>query len=710
MDAANKRKAGLVLFRAVVLVAAFGSTIRLLSDDVVPPGPGGVLLFASALFCIGAMGLASSLNGRVRLGSIPLLVLVALFLALGTLTCTLAAPTPFLSFACFLPLAGNLLFFFVVLYAGRDREFGKFILKGALGAVLIQCVLGIYQFYSSPARDGFGNFRGTYATSPHIAGVLAMCVPVAAGLLMNSVHERLDRSIWPRRVVYSLALIVTTGALYYAGSAVAWIVLVPAMGLALLWTGRTYLARNRPVVLACAAVVLLLAVAATVLQTQEAFRIPGYAETPMRLRSVGENIERNLAFAARSPLLGEGYELGEPYFSGPSLKGPELANPGVFRLAAEGGFLAALLFLCLCLGAFVLFWRDQKKIPPVEGFDPKVVVGKRRSLKGIELTSLGILGGAIAFLAFSPGLQVFSRPAFLLLFLPLWLLFLTVSYSYKHFQLVVENQRDFVAIGAAAGASFGLLYSFLEGDLMHPPSQFLLLLLLGVAASRTLGEARVRKIDIRSPKFVRPILGAFCSCLCLSAVVMAALLWPLETRKTRLFGEEREEGRTFMTTPRRVREIRNLARAYRRDGHLWSHLGEARLKLYASRQWASDRDDAVLLEQASEDFRRASELSRSWRVEAEEGWAWMDAAAASPRSVADFVSRACAAFRTAVARAPDVPEPHAGLGEALFLLGERGEALEAFREALRLSDENPSFDRLPPWLLKRVRVRLGEKE
>ena len=134
------------------------------------------------------------------------------------------------------------------------------------------------------------------------------------------------------------------------------------------------------------------------------------------------------------------------------------------------------------------------------------------------------------------------------------------------------------------------------------------------------------------------------------------------------------------------------------------------MKLYASRQWASDRDDPVLPEQAAEDFRRASGLSRSWRVAVEEGWAWMDAATASPRSVADFVSRARASFRTAVARAPGVPEPRAGLGEALFLLGERGEALEAFREALRLSDENPSFDRLPPWLLRRVRVRLGEME
>ena len=54
MDAASKRKIGLFLFRAVVIVAAFASTIRLLSDDPVAPGPGGLLLFTGALFCLGA--------------------------------------------------------------------------------------------------------------------------------------------------------------------------------------------------------------------------------------------------------------------------------------------------------------------------------------------------------------------------------------------------------------------------------------------------------------------------------------------------------------------------------------------------------------------------------------------------------------------------------------------------------------------------------
>ncbi|MHC4600513.1 MAG: hypothetical protein ACYS47_16075 [Planctomycetota bacterium] len=716
MDPGTKRRLrnGLVLLAAST--AGFGSTFRLLVDDLAFPGPGGLLLFASALVGLGLLGVGAASEGRVRVRAHSTVLLTLGILAAGAATSLFVSPSPFRSGAVFFPYAANLLFFFLVLFGGQDREFGKLILKGALGVALVQCALGIYQFYTLPPGENLSTFHGTNLSSSRIAGILAMMIPVAAGLLVNSIHEHMDRSIWPRRILYSVSTVFLIGGLYYTGSEVAWTALAFGLVLALLMVGGTYLGRNRKIVLVVGGVLLLLAAGAATIQTQTTFRIPGYGTLPQRLQSGADRLRENLDTAVDHPLLGTGYDEKKLFL--PEAEDQETPGgaPAFSELAALGGFPVAGAFLLFLLGGLTHFWRSRE-LTPVGKLEARVLVGTRRTLKAIDVTAAGVLGGALAFIAVLILPTPIFPTAFLLLFLPLWGLILTTSFSYKHFRLVVENQRDFVAIGAAAGAAVGTLRSFITGDLTHPPTQFLLLLLLALALSRRARPAAMRVIDFRSPKFVRPLAGLACVLLCLAGLGLALWGFGGELKKTELASPlpEREglflfpevRGPSTEVLRERVRLARRLAETYRVDAHLWTTLGTARLKLLQKELWAGDESawEAALGESARA-FTRARETSRSHRLRGREGWAWLSVALVTHPPSPELLTRAGDAFGEAARSAPRHPAHAAGFGEVLFARGETAAGREKLAEALRLSAEAAWGDRLTPDLARTIRARL----
>ncbi|MHC5035735.1 MAG: O-antigen ligase family protein [Planctomycetota bacterium] len=762
MDAAKKRTLSNACILVVVFATAFGLVFRLLHEDLSSPGPGSLVLFACSLFCLAGLGFVASLTGRARVRVLGLDLLILLLLVSGILTSAFASPTPFLSAAAFLPFAANLLFFLVIVFGGDDREFGKFFLKAALGVVLVQAGLGIYQVYAAPSSNEINPLRGTYSSPGHIAGMLAMMIPVAAGLLINAIHERLDRAIWPRRVLYALAVVFLAGGLYYTGSEITWITLALGMGAALVLTGKTYLARNQKAFSLTVVVFILLAVVATAFQTHSSFHITGYGQSPDRIENATQFIQEDIEVAVRSPLLGAGYDRDVDRL--PPVRAPvsAAARPAFSRLAAEGGMTAlAAMFLFFAV-ALALFWEGMKS-PVVDTLEPRVEVGHRRTLKAIELTSIGVLGGSVAFFAthlLNPGI---SRVTFLLVFLTLWILIVTSSFSYKHFKAVVENQRDFVAIGAITGAIVGVLRSFLTGDLLHPPTQCLLFLLLGVALSRTIKPDRARTLRFRSPKFLRPLLGLLCGLTALCAIALVLWGWPREAKKASFVSRVLHTDAPRESVPQasaRVRTIRKLAREYRVDAHLWAEMGVLALGQFAlesrvsslrgvesipiggeereafethvdlfvraveERQgeaaesaraevrttvqaWLGAPSTNPWIREAASAFRKARRFSRSHRLRGEEGWAWVSAAMSTRPPSRALLIQANACFLEALRIAPTHAAHRAGLGETLFWLGAPAEANRAFSRALRDSAEGGPRSRLSQERLRRVHARLA---
>jgi hypothetical protein len=416
------------------------------------------------------------------------------------------------------------------------------------------------------------------------------------------------------------------------------------------------------------------------------------------------------------PVLGRGYDEKKLFLPGTGGVETPGGAPAFSELAALGGFPVAAAFFLFLLGGLVHFWRSREPSPGGK-LEARVLVGTRRTLKAIDVTAAGILGGALAFIAVLILPTHVFPTALLLLFLPLWGLILTTSFSYKHFRLVVENQRDFVAIGAAAGAATGMARSLFTGDLTHPPTQFLLLLLLALALSRRARPKEMRVLDFRSPKFLRPLAGTACVLLCLTGLGLGLWGFGGERRKTALASPlpEREgpflypevRGPSAEVLRERVRLARRLAETYRYDAHLWTTLGTARLKLLQKELWAGDDTvwDAALRESARA-FARARETSRSHRLRGREGWAWLSVALVTQPPNAELLRRAHDAFKEAARLAPGHPAHRAGMGEVFIARGETRAGREKLREALRLSSEADWGDRLPPDLLRGIGVRL----
>ncbi|MHC4778125.1 MAG: tetratricopeptide repeat protein [Planctomycetota bacterium] len=350
--------------------------------------------------------------------------------------------------------------------------------------------------------------------------------------------------------------------------------------------------------------------------------------------------------------------------------------------------------------------------------EARVVVGRRRELKAIDLATAGTAGGTAAIIAilFLPA-SIFPA-TYLALFLPAWVLVLMTSFSYKHFRLQVENQRDFVAIGAAAGAFVGTFRSFVTGDLLHPASQFLILLLLAAALSRRGRLDDLRTLDFRSPKILRPVLGLSCSLLCAGGLVLG--LWGMgaEIEKSALAAQP-PAGEGTVEAPRtggpsrpqlraRVRSTRRLARQYSRDAHLWSRLGTTRLELLRAELWEGDESgwEAGLAE-AAEAFRRSRSHSRSHRLLGLEGWAWLSTAMVSHSPSPELLEKALKAFEEAARAHPRFATHAAGMGETLYRLGKPIEGEAALSKALELDESESRMDRLPPELGKVIRAKLG---
>ncbi|MCU0722043.1 MAG: hypothetical protein MUC63_00235 [Planctomycetes bacterium] len=509
MDASAKEVAVKVLSLAACSAAGFGTAIRLLRDDPEPPGPAGGALLACALLAAGLLAVAAAVRGQAALRA-PLVGLLAVLVPTLGLLSVLLAPGPAApGLGVLASLAGAFLFFPAALQAGRDGEWTKNLLKAALGIAAVQALIGVAQFFGG---DG-GGVRGTLGSPTHAAGVLAMALPAAAGLLLNSIHETLDPSVWPRRALYALLLLVFVAGLFTAGSETAWLSLAVGALVFLGMAGGTYLQRNVRVLAAVLAAAAAAATGAVVLQAQPDQRLPGYGTLRARADLAGRSAREDARAVARSPLLGDGFAGESRRAAEPARARGEAAVSSPLRLAASGGvplLAALLLLLALSFSAAIRGFR-----PGGDGEEGEhVVVGRRRPVKAIEVASAAAAGGAAAFLFAGAEASGLGRAVFLAALLPLWLTVQATAYSYKHFRLVGENRRDFVAIGAAAGAAAGLVRSLAGDDLLHAPTLFFLLLLLAVAVARSSPEEADWPIDLRRPKALRPAAAILGVLLC----------------------------------------------------------------------------------------------------------------------------------------------------------------------------------------------------
>jgi hypothetical protein len=517
MNAPLKDAVSRALALAASAAVGFGAVARLIREDAVLPGPGSSALLAAALAGAGCMILAASVRGSTLL-RFPLILFVAVLVPALGFASVLLAPgrrpqgLPFLA-----AFAGAFLFLPVALQGGRDREFSKNLLKAAIGAVAIQAAVGVSQFLGEGSERGRAALQGTMDSSPHLAGLLVMALPAMAGLFVNSIHETLDPSVWPRRLLYGVTGLLFAAGLYDAGSETAWAALALGAVAFLGFTGWSYVRGKLRVLLPAAGVVLAVAGAAAVLQTQTGFRPPGYGRLETRRELVRASSRDDLAGIARSPSFGDGFARESLRARGEAGAEARGAAPSPLRLASAAGLPLLAAFLLLLALSFTALARGTRAAGPPEQ-EERVVVGRRRAVKAIEIASAVAAGGTAAFLLAGEGAPSLSRATFLVICLPLWLAFLAGTYSYKHFQMVGENRRDFVAIGAAAGVVAGLFRSLAGDDLLHPPSLFFVLLLLAVAVSRSLAPEEGQPLDFRSPKILRPAMGIVGLLLCAAGV------------------------------------------------------------------------------------------------------------------------------------------------------------------------------------------------
>jgi hypothetical protein len=530
MNAPFKDAVTKALALAAAAAAGFGIAVRLLRDDPSFPGPAAVALLASALLAAGFLILAASLRGKTLL-RFPLLWILALLVpALGGVSALLASPRPHAGLSFLAAFGGAFLFFPVAVQAGRDREFSKTLLKGALGIVAVQVLVGFFQFSRDASGEGGIPFRGIFDSPLHAAGILAMAIPAVAGLLVNSLQERMDPAVWPRRILYGLTAVLFAAGLYYAGSETAWVALALGGAAFLALAGRTPVRRNLRVILPLAAFVAAAAAGAAALQSRPGFRMPGYGTLLEQTGAAARSARTDAEAAVRSPRFGDGFLAEGRRPAGPPARRAPAAASSPARLAAAGGlpFLAALVLLLAAAFAAAAKGSRIREAPPPSS---PVMVGRRRAVKAIEIASAAAVGGTAAFLLAAEGVPGLPRPVFLAVFLPLWLAFTATVYSYKHFRRVSEDRRDFVAIGAASGAAAGLLRSLAGDDLLHPPTLFFLLLLLAVAVSRAYPPEAGRAWDLRRPKLLRAALGILGLLTVLAGAALLVRQWEPETRR-----------------------------------------------------------------------------------------------------------------------------------------------------------------------------------
>jgi hypothetical protein len=343
-----------------------------------------------------------------------------------------------------------------------------------------------------------------------------MLLPAALGLLLNSIHEKMDPSVVTRLALYAISILVFGVTLFYTGSVEVWICLGGGLGVFFVFAGREYIKRNaRGLVLTGFLVCLLAFLAAVSLVASDHHPVSGYGRFPeetVREFSAWGEMVRGLW---RFPALGRGFATGP----GDS---PASSVAGLLRCGGIPGLFILVLFFVHAV---------RRLYPPlrsdVEEYDiPRIDVSRRRDIPAIALSIMAVFGGGAAIVLLPPRNLPVSDVLFVVALGPLWLIFLSLSYSYKHFALSVYNKRDFVTLGMAGSATAFLLFAVLQPVLFDFHTAFAVFALLAVGGARAARDSgREGELDLRSRRLLRAGLGLTGGLVAAVAVALLMAVW-----------------------------------------------------------------------------------------------------------------------------------------------------------------------------------------
>jgi hypothetical protein len=495
-----KRLLGKFVYLAGAFVAVFTVTVATLDLDWPSADTASVVYLLSSSLFFSLILLAGILRGRIVMTLPHALGAFLLLLVTAGATSAIASENPIQSAVGALPLLAHFLLYLGILTAASDRDFGKTIVKAVVAAGIVLAVFVVYWTLHMHMEAGWTArpWRGHGTT-----GLFLLLLPTCLGLLFNSIHEKMDHSVLSRRVLYAICIVLFSTALFYVGSVLAWVALAAGLILFFVYSGRRYLsanARHLGLAALCTALVAGAAVASLVLADH-----PPAGYTPL---TSGLTQEAN-AWAGALGEVVRGHPLGLGFaHETPRHALPQSSLVTFARVLGFPGVGVLLLFFFLSL-----YSLRPRGTGPVREFEPTPVhIYRRREVPAVELALLGILGGALAFFFVKPQDMPWSHTTFVVLFLPLWLISLTLSFSYKHFAAKVFNQRDFVSIGIASGAAAVGIYSLFHDVLWNISTIAPLVCFLAIALARRAEiEGREKTVDFHSQKYIRLLLGLLCS-------------------------------------------------------------------------------------------------------------------------------------------------------------------------------------------------------
>ncbi len=514
---------------AAIFMPVFIMALLVLRPEFLAAKNGGMIYFLMSVMFFCLVTLAAAVQGRIAV-SFPL---PGLFLGLAwvatVLPPVLIGSRPAGGMSSSLPALGNFIMFLGFLAAASDRDFGKIALKSVCASAFMLSIYFIWLFAVEGKTGGnsFADIAGN-GPAPREAGLerlLLLVIPCTMGFLFNSIHEKMDPSVAARRLLYGICLAIFPAALYFSGTVTSWIALAGGAFLFFAFAGAEYIRRNLNGLLVAAALVAVAVSSVVVLTALLKHPLEGYRDPVGQIAGVFEGWSRLGPSIPDIWLSGSGFHPGGFEASAKGFPQPAGgAGPSWLTLVLGGGVPMAGCMALFFISSFAtLYPRGNVGLKEYEM--PGVDVLKRRTVPAVELAIAGAFGGVAAIFAAGRCALPLDEILVILTMIPAWLIFHSVSFSYKHFSLNVFNKRDFVSIGIAGGAAAVMLHGFADPILCDFPVMAVSAAFLAIACGRAAHEpGREKLLELRDRKALRISLGITSATMLLASAGMLARL------------------------------------------------------------------------------------------------------------------------------------------------------------------------------------------